>query len=47
MATNFKPLSADEKTAMTLTTQRCLAGMTAPWDVPGYEDGGCTYSSMA
>lgn len=40
MAAAFKPLDAKTRTAMTLHAQRSLAGLTAPWDVPGYRDGG-------
>lgn len=39
MASNFKPLDKKTRTAMTLHAQRALAGLTAPWDRPGYRDG--------
>ncbi len=38
MASGFKPLSQQEQLALTHESQRALVGLTAPWDVPGYED---------
>ncbi len=40
MATGFQPLSEEQRTAMIRDSQLALAGLIAPWDVPGYEDGG-------
>ncbi len=39
MASHYQPLSAEERVAMVRESQKCLVGLTAPWDVPGYEDG--------
>lgn len=44
MAQNFEPLTPEQQLAMTQDAQTSLAGLIAPWDVPGYEDGGCSYS---
>jgi len=39
MATGFQPLPEEQKIAMIRESQTALAGLIAPWDVPGYEDG--------
>ncbi len=39
MASNFTPLNKHEQLAMAKDVQQSLTGLTAPWDVPGYEDG--------
>jgi aryl-alcohol dehydrogenase-like predicted oxidoreductase len=45
MATGFQPLPEDQKIAMIRESQAALAGLIAPWDVPGYEDGsGCAHA---
>lgn len=38
MASNFKPLDVASRHKMTKEVQLALAGQTAPWDVPGYDD---------
>jgi len=39
MATNFVPLSREERLAMHRLVTPRLAGIPAPWERPGYEDG--------
>lgn len=39
MASNFQPLDLAARGTMHDVVRTCLAGMVAPWDVPGYRDG--------
>lgn len=47
MASNFIPLPETQRVAMIHEAQIALAGMTAPWDMPGYEDGDCDGAAHA
>lgn len=47
MASHFTPLPDEQRAALVREAQAALAGVIAPWDRPGYEDGDCDGPTLA